>query len=203
MGTHVVLGDERRKPLVTRHEVGTESTTIRFHCPTHGAHTVCLENLDEIARLELNTPLRNLTRTLAYLEDTGLSVDPSTGIPTRVHMRVTGADYGGAYQESMLLRPLARLARCMPPPLDADAVWPVFVYAPLITDWSGAKLSKSLYVRAEAYRYLRERDLEWLLEFRRMREEGRDRAPLYAMVEAWAGLLGATRPSRQAPPQAA
>ncbi|KAI1790413.1 hypothetical protein LXA43DRAFT_1074852 [Ganoderma leucocontextum] len=181
-------GTADKHGILNEYAVTPDSTTITFQCPTHGPHSVHLEDPDERARVELNTPLRNLARTLVYMADTVASRRPdSGGPPARAHMRVTGADYAGPYQESMLFRPLARLApRMQPPlPLDEDGVWPVFVYAPLITDWSGAKLSKSLYVRAEAYRYLRDAGLDWLLEFRRMKEEGRDRTVLYRMVETW------------------
>ena len=179
--------------ILNEYAVTEDSTTITFRCPTHGPHSVRLEDPDERARIELNTPVRNLARTLVYMADTvasrpsSSSSDETSGPPARVHMRVTGADYQGPYQESMIFRPLARLASRMQPPLPLheDGVWPVFVYAPLITDWSGAKLSKTLYVRADAYRYLRDAGMDWLLEFRRMKAEGRDRAVLYGMVEGW------------------
>ncbi len=186
-------GTADKHGILNAYAVTPESTTITFHCPTHGPHSVRLEDPAARARIELNTPLRNLARTLVHMADTVAarpSPSPSPGDggpPARVHMRVTGADYAGPYQESMLFRPLARLAARMRPPLPLheDGVWPVFVYAPLITDWSGAKLSKSLYVRAEAYRYLRDSGMDWLLEFRKMTEEGRDRTVLYRMVETW------------------
>ncbi|PIL33789.1 hypothetical protein GSI_04414 [Ganoderma sinense ZZ0214-1] len=185
-------GTADKHGILNEYEVTEDTTTITFHCPTHGPHSVRLEDPDERARIELNTPLRNLARTLVYLADTvasrpSPSGDEAGGPPTRVHMRVTGADYSGAYQESMLFRPLARLAMRMQPPLPLheDGVWPVIMYAPLITDWSGAKLSKSLYVRDGAYKYLEDAGMDWLLEFRRMREEGLDRTVLYRMVETW------------------
>ncbi|KAM5543389.1 hypothetical protein V8D89_002974 [Ganoderma adspersum] len=185
-------GTADKHGILNEYAVTEDSTTITFHCPTHGPHSVRLEDPDERARIELNTPLRNLARTFVYMADTvasrpsspSPSSDEASAPPARVHMRVTGADYQGPYQESMLFRPLARLAGRMQPPLPLHEDG-VFVYAPLITDWSGAKLSKSLYVRAEAYRYLKDPRMDWLLEFRKMTEEGRDRAVLYRMVEGW------------------
>ena len=37
-------------------------------------------------------------------------------------------------------------------------------YAPLVLDWSGSKLSKSLYVKEGAYKYLCEAGLGYMLD---------------------------------------
>ncbi|KAI0698315.1 hypothetical protein C8T65DRAFT_753480 [Cerioporus squamosus] len=130
-----------------------ESTVITFHCPEHGGYALRLEDPDARARIELNTPLRNLARTLVYMADSVASRVPGQSVPPRIHTRVTGADYQGMYQEQFLYRQLVFLADEMKLPL--KDVFPVFMYVPLIVDWSGAKLSKSYYVRKNAYTYLR------------------------------------------------
>lgn len=62
---------------------------------------------------------------------------------------MTGSDYAGFYQEQLLYKASSHL--------DVKAHnLPTLLYAPLITDWSGAKLSKSLYVKEGAYKYLPE-----------------------------------------------
>ncbi|KAH9888400.1 hypothetical protein C8Q73DRAFT_655593 [Cubamyces lactineus] len=172
-----------------QYAVHPESTGITFFCPKHGAYTLTLETPDDLARLEMNTPLRNLTRALAYMADTASSVDPGgqTAVPSRLHMRVTGMDYAGTYQEQLFFRQLALLkaGTAAPSTLREHIELPLIVYAPLVVDWSGAKLSKSLYVKKGAYTYLARRGMEYLLEYRRMVEEGKDRRVLFRAVEDW------------------
>ena len=193
------------------YEVTDTSTRITFFCPEHGPYTLELENPDDRAKVELNTPLRNLARAIVNLADTTLdprnarafpahhpadintssdptpvddlasaddpvsrSVDTSPSpssapaddltaargqkMPVRAaHMRVTGSDYSGIYQEQLFFRQLALLRPFLSPAARAayDTLGPpVFAYAPLVLDWSGAKLSKSLYVKRGAYAYL-------------------------------------------------
>ncbi|KAF2966453.1 hypothetical protein GQX73_g7120 [Xylaria multiplex] len=115
--------------------------SITFHCPVHGSHTVRLSRSEEVARLEANTPTRNLLRSMSHLLDTSAH-----------HIRVTGSDYTGMYQETLLYRPLAAWSGITGL---ASGRTPHILYAPLITDWSGAKLSKSLYVRDGAYGFMK------------------------------------------------
>ena len=42
---------------------------------------------------------------------------------------------------------------------------PFILYSPLVTDWSGSKLSKSLYVKEKAYGYLKEQALDYLIDY--------------------------------------
>ncbi|KZS88969.1 hypothetical protein SISNIDRAFT_384998, partial [Sistotremastrum niveocremeum HHB9708] len=151
---------------------------ISFHCPEHGYWTV-IPSEGGARNIEFNTPLRNLVRTVAYAEDTmqirtsndGTKTTTETEERQRLHMRVTGADYSGFYQEQLLWRQLPRLS--------------VILYAPLITDWSSSKLSKSLYVRQHAYTYLKSERKDYLLSWERMKELGRDEKVLFREVERW------------------
>lgn len=61
---------------------------------------------------------------------------------------------------------------------------PVILYAPLIVDWSGAKLSKSWYEDG-GYKYLKEKGMEYLLSLKVLRREGRSLNPLFRAVEDW------------------
>ena len=111
---------------------------IGSKCPIHGEFKVNILNSPEV--VEYNTPLRNLVRALVY----------ALYNEKRAYwewIRVTGADYAGFYQEQLLYR-VASLLGFQPNTL------PIIVYAPLVLDWSGAKLSKSLYVSQGAYDYL-------------------------------------------------
>lgn len=93
---------------------------------------------NESSKLEYNTPIRNLVRAIAY----GMhNNDPEQDYQI---LRITGSDYAGFYQEELLYKPSAIIGY----PVDK---LPSILYTPLVLDWSGAKLSKSLYVKKGAY----------------------------------------------------
>lgn len=91
---------------------------------------------------------------------------------------VTGGDYAGFYQEEFLWGALAVL--------EVGLVKPTLFYAPVVEDWSGAKLSKSLYVEQCAYGYMRESGMCAVLDGKWMIECGGVEA---AWAEVWWGML--------------
>ncbi|KAE8309482.1 hypothetical protein BDV41DRAFT_547700 [Aspergillus transmontanensis] len=115
---------------------------VTFVCPDHGDHHVDLTSPQDLERLEFNTPLRNLIRILICSQDSDMS-----------WIMCTGSDYAGFYQEQLTWRLLER-------PGDA----PIIFYAPLVLDWSGVKLSKSLYVKQGAYKYLCDAGRSYMLD---------------------------------------
>ncbi|GAB1314645.1 hypothetical protein MFIFM68171_04855 [Madurella fahalii] len=133
------------------------SGKITFHCPRHGPHAVHLSRPAEVARLGANAPTRNLIRSMSHLLDAGAH-----------HVRVTGADYAGTYQEAFLHQPLAAWSAATG--LAAGRT-PHILYAPLVVDWSGAKLSKSLYVRAGGYDMMRVLGTDGLCSYAVLREQ--------------------------------
>lgn len=169
--------------------------TISFYCPDHGYHSVTTSNPADVDRLEFNTPLRNLVRAFAFGIDTiesrkagGSNPPPAlTGMEMkkareRVHLRVTGSDYAGMYSEQLLWRQLLLFSST--PGLGAIPP-PVIVYAPLVQDWAGSKLSKSLYVKEGAYEYLRAMGMGYMLSFNEMKKSGVDPRILFAEVARW------------------
>ncbi|KAK4161328.1 hypothetical protein QBC43DRAFT_323841 [Cladorrhinum sp. PSN259] len=152
------------------------NSSITFQCPVHGPHTVRITEPAEAARLEANAPARNLIRGMAHLLD------------TKAHnIRVTGGDYAGTYQEMFLYRPLAAWSAATGL---AVGKTPHILYAPVIVDWSGAKLSKSLYVREGAYDLMKVLGTDGLCSFERLRARfGDDGAEglgrLWREVERW------------------
>nr|KMM64892.1 hypothetical protein CPAG_01244 [Coccidioides posadasii RMSCC 3488] len=56
---------------------------------------------------------------------------------------------------------------------------------PLISDWSGSKLSKSLYLQQTAYDYLKKAGQEYLLSYQVFRQEKRDFTVLLREIERW------------------
>lgn len=154
---------------------GTNTTftgdAVCFLCPHHGPYSVDLDDMTALSRLEFNTPLRNLLRFT-------LDAESPDGI-----LRVTGGDYAGFFQEQMLWRPLVLApegAQIGP------ARFPIIAYSPPILDWSGAKLSKSLYVKHAAYKYLDGSELEYMVGYDRLEDRG-DIGPedVYAMCREW------------------
>ena len=109
---------------------------IISYCPEHGEYVTDIKK--ECYKLEYNTPVRNLIRAIAY------SMHNSDNEQNYQIMRITGSDYAGFYQEELLYKPAALLNF----PINQ---LPTILYTPLILDWSGAKLSKSLYVNKGAY----------------------------------------------------
>lgn len=113
-----------------------ENETVYSVCPIHGEYTTNIRN--ESDKLEYNTPVRNLVRAIAY----GMHNNDEN--QNYQIMRITGSDYAGFYQEELLYKPAALLGF----PVNE---LPSILYTPLVLDWSGAKLSKSLYVKEDAY----------------------------------------------------
>ena len=139
-----------------------EGTMIKFYCPHHGEYSIDISDIEGVAKLEFNTPLRNLLRAMVFASD-----------KISDWVRVTGGDYSGYYQEQMLWRNIPR----------SDS--PIIIYAPLILDWSGVKISKSLYVREGGYDYLTLQGLEYCLSFKKFQAEGKDLYVLFKEVNSW------------------
>ena len=149
--------------LADKHGLTNEygENSIAFLCPIHGPYSVSLLD-DGVKELELNTPLRSFVRTLIFDED-----------PDTAWIQVKGRDYAGFYAEQLMWRPL--MGRCRP----------VIFYSPLVLDWSGAKISKSLYVVKHAYQYLHQQGLAYLLSYSAYQEAGRDIKDVYQIVQSW------------------
>lgn len=139
-----------------------EGTMITFYCPHHGEYTLSTDRPEDVSRLEFNTPLRTLLRTEYYSTES-----------TTSWIQVTGADYAGFYQEQLLWKHVAK----------PQSV--VVFYAPMIVDWAGSKLSKSLYVKENAYEYLKSLGMEYLVSFKCFSEKGRDLTVVFNEVLDW------------------
>lgn len=124
--------------LTDKNSVNNEYTedTVTFYCPEHGKYLVNIQ--DDISKIEYNSPLRNLIRGMVY---TAVNNNPAYDYEI---LRITGSDYAGFYQEELRYK-LASYLGC-----EVHKMSMIF-YAPLVLDWSGAKLSKSLYVKKGAY----------------------------------------------------
>ncbi|KPM44970.1 hypothetical protein AK830_g1606 [Neonectria ditissima] len=144
-----------------------EDGSILFHCHVHGDFDISLHDPRQAAKLELNTPMRNLLRNRLF------GTDPAT-----YWIQVVGADYAGFYQEQFLWRPLAATDL----PLEK---LPLILYSPQILDWSGSKLSKSMYVESSAYSYLRGTSLEYMLGYHLLPASGFTLEHIYRVCYDW------------------
>lgn len=134
-----------------------DGSTVSFECPQHGRFVYGAET--DTHRFQFNCQLFNLVLGLYY---------------ERVHynyIEICGSDYAGFWQEQLLWRFLTK-------PI-------LIVYTPLISDWSGSKVSKSLYLQRGAYDYLKEAGQEYLLSYRVLKEEKRDISILWQEIERW------------------
>lgn len=127
--------------LVDKEGINTtiENNIIKSICPKHGEYIV--NYMEESNKVEYNTPLRNLVRAIMYG-----TINNSDNYNYEI-IRVTGGDYAGFYQEELLYKIASILG------YEANEL-PMIVYCPQVLDWSGAKLSKSLYVKEGAYQDL-------------------------------------------------
>lgn len=104
-------------------------------CPRHGRYTETV-HVDGGGWYDANTPVRSIQK--GYLLAAERSLYDACAVS------VDGADWSGSWHASILAPALAELGI---PPRD----WPVSIFTPLITDHTGGKLSKTLYVARGTY----------------------------------------------------
>lgn len=104
-------------------------------CPHHGPYTETV-HIDSGGWYDANTAVRSVQK--GYL----LAAERDTYDACSVS--VDGADWGGVWHAHVLAPALAALGI-------HPADWPISVFTPLITDRTGGKLSKTLYVAHGAY----------------------------------------------------
>lgn len=111
--------------------------TIASTCPEHGGYESTLD-LHHPRYIDLNTPIRDIAKCAEFIDwrTEGTMV-----------VMVDGGDWGGSWPWEVVMRALAWLGE------DLRAA-PTRLFAPVILDETGAKLSKSLYVGSKAYSHL-------------------------------------------------
>jgi extradiol dioxygenase family protein len=157
-------------------EKGGETTTIKkidnshlfleSECFQHGKHQILLapENKDFV---DINTPLRNVIKEALFIEE--------ARVKNGLDVMVDGGDWVSMV-EFVVSEGLARLGYSY-----KDR--PVRVFTPIIEDWSGAKLSKSVYVEKGKYEYLPDGFLNFVRFKEQFGEEGIEK--LWNEVCSW------------------
>lgn len=120
------LSDKKGKATT----IDSKNLTIKSFCPNHGYFTVKIRNMNDY--IDLNTQLRDILKGVLILEDSGKNM----------HIMCDAADWAGLWDRKIHVESLIRLGY---------RTIPVRIFTPLILDWSGAKLSKSLYINDNRY----------------------------------------------------
>lgn len=106
-------------------EINEKTLKISSYCEVHGNYTVKIKK-DNHSYFEINTQLRDIVKGILmndYMRNNVLGI------------MLDGGDWGGTWTHSVHCIALQRL-KC---PI------PLRLFSPLILDWSGGKLSKSIY----------------------------------------------------------
>lgn len=104
-------------------------------CPRHGRYSEIV-HVDGGGWYDANTPVRSVQK--------GYLLAAERDLYDACSVSVDGADWGGSWHASVLAPALAQLGV---PPRD----WAISVFTPIITDQTGGKLSKTLYVARGSY----------------------------------------------------
>lgn len=144
-----------------------DTALLSSRCLEHGPYNVELRE-DGGGFVDCNTPLRSVVKAAMLIER-----ERSAPVLT---VSVDGADWSGVWFSRVLVEGIGRLGY-------SAAEMPSQLFAPLIVDWSGAKFSKSLYVRDDAYRYLPEGLADYAAFVRVYGQAGFDR--LWDEIRGW------------------
>jgi len=115
-----------------------ESLVFESRCFKHGKYDVIVKR-DNDTFIDTNTPLRSVAKGVQLIEESKNS--------RSLTVMVDGGDWSGVWALNIFAQGLSELGYKV-------SDFPMRFFAPIIVDWSGAKFSKSLYVKSDAYKYL-------------------------------------------------
>jgi hypothetical protein len=145
------------KKYAKQTEYDIEHDCCHFICTHHGPFTLSIEN--NSSRFQFNTELRTLIIGHFYSSS------------AKGYIEVSGSDFAGSQQEQVIWCHLQSSI--------------IILYTPLIVNWSGSKISKSLYLRKEAYGYLQQAGQEYLCSYKVMKAQGKKINVLCDEVDLW------------------
>lgn len=126
------LGKKKLNVLNEKHD--NNSVEILEECPYHGKYSTKVYR-DNDSYIDINTQFRDLTKGISFIEE-----DKNNDTLT---IMLDGGDWGGLWAQRIHTEGMVRLGY---------TDFPIRFFAPVILDWSGAKFSKSLYLKSDAYK---------------------------------------------------
>ncbi|MFC7443051.1 hypothetical protein [Laceyella putida] len=146
-------------------DITEDSVTMVSRCFEHGEHQVTIRE-DNQDFVDFNAALRDLIKGAFIIEEDQENETLS--------IMVDGGDWSGVWALRVHCEGLLELG-----------YWKIAtrIFAPVIVDWSGAKFSKSLYVRKGAYNYLPKGLIDFSAFLSTYGTEGFDK--LWGEVQEW------------------
>lgn len=123
---------------ITPTKIQSDSVQFECNCPTHGRFNVTYSETNS-QFIDANTPIRDILQGAISIED-----DRNNNT---FSLMIDGNDWSGVWALHVFSQGLLKMGY---------KEIPSRIFAPLILDWSGAKFSKSLYLKSDAYQYLPE-----------------------------------------------
>lgn len=131
---HVMEKSARDSYIIENHS--PEYVIYQATCPEHGKFEINVSQNDEHL-IDFNTSIRNVIKEAKFIEDARNA--------NAMNLMVDGGDWTGmAFQVMQSLCLLGYHIEDLP----------VRLFTPIIEDWSGAKFSKSIYVKEGTYKHV-------------------------------------------------
>lgn len=157
------LGKKTIKQLEERHN--NNEIILKGYCPVHGSYEIRVTEKNT-EYVDINTQFRDLTKGVAMLEE-----DKKNNTLT---IMLDGGDWSGIWAQRMHTEGLVKLGY---------TEFPIRIFAPIILDWSGAKFSKSLYLKNDAYKNINSAFINYDNFIEYYGEKGREK--LWKEVKSW------------------
>lgn len=149
-------------------ELNENMAMLKADCFSHGEHRIVLRE-DNSDFVDTNTPLREVAK--------GYNMAIEARKDKSLPIMIDGSDWSGVWLSRVAYEGITRLGISY----DETAIR---FFTPTITDWSGAKFSKSLYVKTNAYRFLPKSLLDFSAFIQEYEQRGLDM--LWKEVQTWA-----------------
>lgn len=142
-----------------------DAVTIFEKCPCHGAYSIVITP-DNSTYIDINTQLRDLAKGIQLINDDRIN--------NTLSVMVDGNDWAGTWAQRIHVEGMIRLGY---------KEFVLRLFTPTILDWSGAKLSKTLYVEKGAYEDVEPAFLNYDKFYKRFGSDGME--ILWNEVQDW------------------
>ena len=157
------LGKKKIEYLNESHN--TNSVELIEECPYHGKYNTIIEKNNN-SYIDINTQFRDLTKGISFIEEDRLN--------NTLTIMLDGGDWGGIWAQRIHTEGMVHLGY---------REFPIRLFAPIILDWSGAKFSKSLYLKSDAYKNINQAFINYDNFIKVYGEEGLEK--LWEEVFSW------------------